>query len=227
VESQPWPFFFLREIRMSDLILGANEALVFPSGNGTDQPIVLDLRPVFTAEARLVELHHVTRTKGGELLRCFIEAYRDARQALGRAQAQLVIAKRKVKEAKAEVILDKAVDALKAKGLITTRSPSGSEDLRDSVVTRDPGYQAVVERMEKIEAAVSFLETKTEVMKMAYFAVNKLIDPVDRQTNMSGGSGTDEPGAFTDAERITEFVQKQTVAKPANYAGTGFGAPKL
>ncbi len=212
---------------MSDLILGADEALVFPSGNGKDQPVVIDLRTVFAAERRLVELNHVTRMKGGELLRCYIEAYRDARQALGRAQAQLVVAKRKVKEAKAEVILDKAVDTLKAKGFISTRSPSGSEDLRDSVVVRDTTYQSVVERMEAIEVVVNFLETKTEVMKMAYFAVNKLIDPVEKQTGMSGGTGSDEPGTFTESERIADFVNKQRVAKPANYAGTGFGAPKL
>lgn len=212
---------------MSDFILGANEALVFPSGNGVDQAVVVDLRTVFTAEARLVELHHVTRAKGGELLRCFIEAWRDARTAQARARAQLVIAKRKVKEVRAEVILDKAIDTLKAKNLVSSRSPSGSEDLRDAVVTRDTSYQKTVERMEKIEAAVEFMEIKAEVMKMAYFAVNKLIDPVDRTTSMSGGSGTDEPGAFTDMERVQDFVNKQSVAKPANYAGTGFGAPKL
>lgn len=212
---------------MSDFILGANEALVFPSGNGKDAPVVIDLRTVFAANARLHELNNVTRTKGGDLLRTFIEAYRDARLAAGRAQAQLIIAKRKVKEAKAEVILDRAVEALKAKGYITPRSPSGSEDLRDSVVTRDVTYQGVVERMEKIEAAVTFMGDWVEVMKMAYFAVNKLIDPVEKQTSLSGGTGTDEPGAFTESERVTEFVQKQTVSKPQNYAGTGFGAPKL
>jgi hypothetical protein len=212
---------------MSDLILGADQALVFPSGNGVDQPVVVDLRSVFTAEARLVELHHVTRVKAGELLRTFIEAWRDARTAQARARAQLVVSKRKVKEVRAEVILDKAVSVLKEKELVSTRSPSGSEDLRDSVVTRDRDYQVAVERMEKIEAAVEFMEVKAEVMKMAYFAVNKLVDPVDRSTSMSGGTGSDEPGTFTDSERITDFVNKQSVSKPANYAGTGFGAPKL
>jgi hypothetical protein len=213
---------------MNDLILGANEALVFPSGNGADEPVVLDLRKVFKAEARLIELHHVTRVKAGELLHCFIEAWHDARQGQARARKQLVVAKRKLKEIKAEVVLDRAIDILKAKGLISTRSPSGSEDLRESVVTRDPSYQRASERMEQIEAAVEFMEIKAEVFKMAYFAVNKLVDPMDRTaSNTSGGSGVDEPGAFTDMERVVEFVNKQTVSNPKSYAGTGFGAPKL
>jgi hypothetical protein len=212
---------------MNDLILGANEALVFPAGDGKSPAIVIDMRSVFAANARLHELNHVTRLKAGDLLRTYIEAYRDARLAAGRAQAQLVVAKRKVKEARAEVILDRAVEALKAKGYITSRSPSGSEDLRDSVVTRDADYQEVVARMEAIEVIHVFLTDWVEVMKMAYFAVNKLIDPVEKQTSMSGGTGTDEPGSFTDAERVTEFVNKQTSSNPKSYAGTGFGAPKL
>jgi hypothetical protein len=213
---------------MSDLILGANEALVFPSGNGLDAPIALDLRSVFKAEARLIELHHVTRMTAGELLHCFIEAWRDARTAQARARKQLVVSKRKLKEVKAEIVLDRALDVLKAKGLISTRSPSGSEDLRESVVVRDPAYQRASETMEQIEAAVEFLEIKAEVFKMAYFSVNKLIDPMDRTApNTSGGTGTDEPGTLTDIERVQEFINKQSRANPAGYANTGFGAPKF
>jgi hypothetical protein len=214
---------------MSDLVLGANEALVFPSGNGIDAPIVLDLRPVFKAEARLIELQAVTRAKAGELLHCFIDAWKEARTAQARASKQLVVSKRKLKEVRAEVVLDRALDVLKDKGLVSTRSPSGSEDLREAVVSRDRSYQAASERMEQIQAVVELMEIKAETMKMAYFAVNKLVDPVDRSSGSatSGGSGVDEPGAFTDEERVRDFVNKQTSANTKAYTGTGFGSPKL
>lgn len=215
---------------MSDLILGANEALVFPSGNGIDAPVALDLRTVFRAETRLIELQAVTRAKAGELLHTFIEAWKEARTAQARASNQCVVAKRRLKEIRAEVVLDRALDILKDKGLVSTRSPSGSEDLREAVVVRDRSYQAASERLEQIQAVVELMEIKAETFKMAYFAVNKLVDPVDRTSGSatSGGTGTDEPGAFTDEERVREFVNKQSAPlNPKAYTGTGFGSPKL
>lgn len=212
---------------MSDLILGADEALQVPSGSGVGQPIVFDLRKVLRAEARLIELQGVTRAKAGELLHTFIEAWHDARQAQASCRKQLVVSKRKVKEVKAEVVLDRALGILKDKGLISTRSPSGSEDLRDSVVTRDPSYQRACDVMEQLEAAVEYLEIKAETLKMAYFAVNKLVDPLDRTSaNTSGGAGSDEPGTFTDEEKVRDFVNKHTPVSKS-YTGSGFGSPKL
>jgi hypothetical protein len=214
---------------MTDLILGADMALMFPSGNGLDKDVVLDLRTVYKAEARLIELQAVTRVKAGELLHCFITAWKEAREHLARANKQLVVAKRRLKEVRAEVVLDRALDVLKEKGLVSSRSPSGSEDLREAVVVTSKAYQGASERVEAIGAVAELLEIKAETFKMAYFAVNKLLDPMDRTgAATSGGAGNDDVGTFTEAERVEDFVSKQSAPlNPKAYTGSGFGAPKL
>jgi hypothetical protein len=210
---------------MDSLVLGADKALMFPAGNGTDRPLVFDLTGIFKAEGRLVELQAVTKAKAGELTYTFIVAWRDASDYWKRARAQLIRAKRALKEVRARVILDRSSSILKEKGLASSRSPAGSEGLRESVVSLDPEYQAVSDRVEQVEAASDFLETKVELFKMAYFSVDKLVDPSDRaHRDVSGGAGSDEPGVLTREERLEEFVREKAVVNPSHYRG-GFGAP--
>jgi hypothetical protein len=210
---------------MSDLILSADKALVVPAADG-QAPLVFDMREIFRAESRLIELNAVTRVKAGELLHTFITAWRDTKRLVARTRRQLVAAKRNVKEARATVIVDKLQEILKEKGLATPKSPSGSEDLRSSIVEKDPDYKAANAIQEEIEAALEWLEIQAETFKMAYFSVNKLIDPREAGASTSGGTGTDEPGTLTDDDRVEEFVNKVTTVDKKNYS-KGFGAPKF
>lgn len=213
---------------MGDLILGVDKALVVPAGNGTDKPTVLDMSGIVKASARLIELQSVTRMKAGELLYTFISAWRDAKRYMAAVSRQLTRAKRRVKEVRAIVVLDKVPDELTRRGLASARSPAGSEDLRDSVVARDPEYQAASDIVEQLAAIVECLDIEAETFKMAYFSINKLIDPHERTNSSatSGGTGEDDVGAFTQDEKVEEFVNKHAAVNPKNY-DNGFGAPKF
>lgn len=207
-------------------ILDPKQALQFPAGDG-GQDVVLDLRDMYTAKARLVELQAITRLKAGELLHTFIRAWSDTAKMAKLAERHLTRAKRKLKEVRAVVILDRVPDKLKERGWSTARSPVGSEDIRDSVVAIDADYQKASDRLEQIQAAVAFLDIEAETFKMAYFSINKLIDPHERvQNDTSGGLGESEPGAMTDSEKVEEFVTKHSIVKTQNYRA-GFGPAKL
>jgi hypothetical protein len=212
---------------MSTLILGADKALVVPRGSGNGKPLVFNLTGVFKAESRLIELQAVTRLKAGELTHAFLTAWRDASTYCKEVKAEFVRGKRAVREARAVVVLDRVQDVLKDKGLSSARSPAGSEDLRDSVVALDKDYQAAAERLEEIEAAMDYLEIKAETFKMAYFSVDKLLDPSDKtKREFSGGAGTDDPGALTEDEKLDEFVAKVSTNNK-QYQTSGFGPAKL
>jgi hypothetical protein len=209
------------------LILSPDEVLRFPAGDGVSSDIVFDLRPVFTAKARLVELQAITRLKAGELVHAFIRAWSDTAKLAKQAERQLTRAKRKLKEVRAVVILDRVPAELVKRGWATSRSPVGSEDIRESIVDNDAEYQKASDRLEQIQAAVAILTIDAETFKMAYFSVNKLVDPYDRtQNDTSGGIGEGEVGAMTDSERVEEFVSQHGTVKQQNYRGA-FGAPKL
>lgn len=212
---------------MDSLILDPKYALRFPAGDGVSQDVIYDLRPLANAKARLVDLQAVTKLKAGELLHTFIRAWSDTAQLQKQAERHLMRAKRRVKEVRAIVVLDRGPEELKKRGLATTRSPGGSEDLRDSVVSMDPDYQLACERLEQIQAVVGLLEIETETFKMAYFSVSKLIDPYDKTTNDTSGGTDGEIGAMTDSEKVEEFVRQHATIKQANYTGGAFGAPKL
>ncbi len=211
---------------MSELLLNADEAFVVPSCTG--RPHCFDMRRVFRAESRLIELSGLTKAKAGELLHCFIQAFDDAKTHLATLRGEHMRSKQKVRSVRAVVVLDKASKVLQEKGLASTRSPAGSEDLRSAVVDSNQDYLDAAEHFAQIEAAVEFMEGKVEVLKMAYFSTNKLSDSFEGRRDTSGGTGDDDLGAMTQSERVQEFVSKHATVDRESYQQTkGFGAPKL
>lgn len=207
---------------MSDLILN-EDALVVPKVGGA--PVVFDMRKIHRAEARLCELASITRPKAGELLHTFIDAWGDARDYLATLRGEFGRAKQKLRSVRGAIVLDEAAETLKAKGLASSRSPAGSEDLRDAVVNTSKSYLEATDLLAQIEAAVETMDGKTEKLKMAYFAVNKLIDGPAPNRDLSGGAGDDDPGSMSRHEKVEQFV-KDTARSAGKYTG-GFGAPKL
>lgn len=208
---------------MSDLILGADMALVVPLANGRNA--VLDMREIYRAEGRLIELRGVTKLKAGELIHTFIEAWSRAAEYVGQLDAELARAKSALNRVRAVVVLDKAPEQLKQRGLSSSRSPGGSEDLRNAVVSCDKDYQAAEEVVIQTTAAIAFMKTKVEKFKMAYFSVDRDAGPVRRDT--SGGTGDEDLGTMTHQEKVERFVNEHATINPKSYEGSGFGAPKL
>lgn len=206
---------------MSELILN-EDALCVPRVNTT--PMVYDMRRIHKAESRLVELASVTKPKAGELLHAFIDAWGDARDYLATLRGEFGRAKQHLRSVRGKIVLDEAAVILQKKGLASTRSPAGSEDLRDAVVNTSKDYLEATDLLAQVEAAVELMDGKVEKLKMAYFAVNKLIDGPAPNRDLSGGAGDDEPGSMSPREKIENFVKEN--ARPGKYSG-GFGAPKL
>lgn len=207
---------------MSDLILSANMALVVPIVNG--QKTVFDMRNIYKAEARLIELCDITKAKAGELRYTFITAWSEASRYIGQLKKEVMRAKAKLRSVKAIVVLDRAPEELKRRGLSSSRSPAGSEDLRSAVVDHDKDYIAAEELVIEITASMAFMETKAETFKMAYFSVDRDEAPT-RDT--SGGTGMDEVGTMTQQEKIEKFVEDHGAIDHTKYDNTGFGPPKL
>lgn len=212
---------------MSELLLH-EDALVVPRAQGL--ALTLDMRKIHKAEARLVELQGVTKQKAGELFHCFIEAFGEAKSYLAQLRVEYGRAKQRTRQTRGIIVLDKAVDALKAKGLLSTRSPAGSEDMRDAIVETSQEYIEVFDRFSQVEAALEHMEGKVEKLKMAYYAISDLIKGTDlTKRETSGGAGDDDPGTLTRAEKLTNFVNEHSVveSEAATYEECGFGTPKF
>jgi len=214
---------------MDELVLSAKQALVVPRADGS-APYVFDMRPIFKAEARLVELQGITKFKANELVVAFINACDESKKFLSILNGELLRAKEQLKYVRGIVVLDRAVDVLKSKGLVSSssKSPAGSEDLRDAVVHTDKEYKEAVDRLAQVTAAAEYMDGKVEKMRMAYFcanAANKDLREVTRDT--SGGTGEEEVGAFTSQEKMERFVNEHAVVKQESYDDEGFGAPKF
>jgi hypothetical protein len=209
---------------MSDVLLLSRDALTVPSSKG--KPHVFDMRRIHKAEGRLIELANVTRLKAGELLYAVIDAFGEARNHLAVLRMEFGASKQKLRTIRGIIVLDRVQEVLKVKGLANTRSPAGSEDLRDGVVNTDPDYLEAADNLSQVEAAMEHMEGKVKKLEMAYFAINSLTKNQDAKKDTSGGVGDDNPGAFTQQEKVERFVNSVSTVKQEDYDGD-FGPPKL
>jgi hypothetical protein len=208
---------------MSDLLL-SEDAFIVPTCVVGVKPHCFDMRKIHTAEARLVELSGVTKAKAGELLACFITAYDDARKFRAILRGELIRSKQRVKSVAGRVTLDEAASILKEKGLLNTRSPAGSEDLRKAVVDTHADYIAAVDLQAQVEASLDHMDGKVEKMHMAYFSVQELQKGPEMSKHISGGVGEDSD--LTSRERAQVFAEEHSTVKKVSYS-SGFGAPKF
>jgi hypothetical protein len=211
---------------MTDLLL-SDDVLLLPNVYSS-KPTILELKEVHKAHARLVELNGITREKAGELQATMISAFSQARKYASALKADFGVTKQRLRRIRARIILDEASEVLKTKGLLTSRSPAGSEDLRDSVVNTNEEYNNVAEILAQTEAVMEDMQSRAEEFKMAYYAIGQLTAGHDLSSkrDVSGGTGDDEPGALTQDEKIAEFVKKTSVKKHEPYEDNGFGVPK-
>lgn len=209
---------------MSELLM-SGDALIVPSCTGAPQ--TFDMRKIHRAEVRLVELASVNKFKAGELQAAMIDAFGEARRYYASLKSEFGRCKQKMRTISGILILDKAADIIKEKGLSSTRSPAGSEHLRAAVFNTDKEYLVVADIMLQVEAAMDEMESTAEKLKMAYYAIRDLIQGSDpSRRDVSGGVGSDDPGGLSPSERATQFVNQHATVKQESYDSAGFGAPK-
>src|SRR6266545_4091737 len=116
---------------------------VVPSNAGAE--LQIPLQRILTAERRAEEIAMITPGKAPELLTVFNRAYLDASDAFSKLRYERDRAEDERSKIKAEILLDKVPDLLKAKGI------GSSADVRQAIIDLDPGYQAASERVSFIE----------------------------------------------------------------------------
>ena len=159
------------------------DSLKVLKGKPNSGVLTIPLNNIRNTEARIPEIAAMTPHKAGELLSvfntCFLELDGYAKQV----EMELVIAKQNQSVVKSTVLLDKAEEIIKSKGL------KGSADLRQAVFEMDPDYQKATERVNALEAAREYLVGKRKGIEMAYGSIRKLVGETvfsHRNTNLNG-----------------------------------------
>lgn len=145
--------------------------------------INIPLAEIRYVEGRIPEIATVTPHKAPELLATFNRSYLDLDKYIKQVELEVNVAKQYQSVVKASILLDRAEDVFKAKGL------KASADLRQALVDLDPDYQNATERLNALEAAREYLKGKQKGIEMAYGSVRKIIGESvynHRNTNLNG-----------------------------------------
>lgn len=149
--------------------------LTVPRGLKGLAPLMFDLTQVFIAEARISEVAALTPTKAPELLATFNTAYLECARNIAMLEAELTMAKRAADKVRSVVVLERAPAKLLQLGLVTSRNPAGSEDLRKAVLDGDVEYQDALSLTDQIECNLELFRGKQKGLEMAYTSVKKLV----------------------------------------------------
>lgn len=188
---------------MSGPLLQSETAIVCPIVDAAPQ--VIDLTEVNRIEARVEEVAFVTAAKAPELMARFNEAYLYVHKHICLLEYELVRAQRQANKIRSIILLDKAPVILEQKGLLSGRSKSGSEDLRNAILDQDEEYQEALDQTHKVECIIELLRGKLKGFEWAYTSVKKILG--ESAFNMllrNPGSGTgDAPVGGTNPDPMT------------------------
>lgn len=143
---------------------------VVPSCDGVSAPLILDIKAVVMAEARLREVATVNAHTAPDLLATYNEHWLTLHNAVTQLTYLHNLAKMAAADAKAEAVLACTDAALKDRGHNKT-----SEGLRDAMATLDPGVRKANERVLEIKAVLDYLGGKKTAFENAYHSVKKIL----------------------------------------------------
>lgn len=145
--------------------------LVVPRGLPGIDPLKLDVGSILAVESRIHEIAFVNPVKAPELISVFNKAFSELTEMVAKVQYELQVAKQNVEKARAICLLDRVPGILQEKGLTSTKSPMGSEDIRNAVLALDNDYNSALERVYQIQCMYTYLEGKKQAIDKAYMAV--------------------------------------------------------
>jgi hypothetical protein len=181
-------------------------------------PLTLNMADLRQAEGRLGEVAFTNAARAPELLATFNKAWLDASRYLNLLEYEQDIADRRVAEIRAIVIIDKLPALLAEKGLATSRSPLGSEDIRQAFLDRDPDYKRMQELIVILRSYVSLLATLKKAFENGYNSVKKLLgnDPTSgyRPNPNLPQSPPSSPGLPSDDFKVTSDISSDFFGKP-------------
>lgn len=154
----------------------------------------VQMRSVYTALGRVQEIATVNAQKAPELLATFNMAYLDVIEV----QKQLELLEHDAEQVanlrKSVVLLDLVPKYMQERGISTSRSPLGSEDLRKAMLDRDEEYLACLDRVAHIQAVQKLVDGQKEGLEMAFTSVKKILggetnwQGLNQNRNLSAGA---------------------------------------
>lgn len=194
----------------------SEKILVVPRGIPGLAPLQMDMEAVYKAEKRIPEVAFVTPQKAPELLATFIDAYILLNKYVVALDFERSQAERSAAKIRAAIMLDKIPGILAERGLATSRSPLGSEDVRQAILDTDPEYSSALDKIDALHAGVELIKGKLKSVEMAYTSVKKII-----------GEGAFN---FRNPNLSVPVEKKDSEESPAPTIGSGvrgaFGTPR-
>lgn len=160
-----------------------DQTLVLPAF-GKSPALSLEMGKIREAEHRLIEAKTVNPITYVDLEHTFNEAYRDLKRHLASIGYQMDMADKHLEEVKADILLDKYPEYLAQKEI---KKSNDSSDLRKAFMSRDPEYQAALDRIAQLKALEANMDGKIKVMENVCRYMRKQMDLVLR----SGLTGSD------------------------------------
>lgn len=183
-------------------------------------PTLFDLGPCFVAERRIMEISFADKPRAKDLFAEFTRAYIYASKLHAMCKMQVAKATTESRKRRSVLIIDFIPEQAKAKGLATSRSPTGAEDIREAFLYRDEEFLAIEDSRAALEAAQELLFGKMMAFREAADAVKQMLSPDDRPRL---NNATIEPNAHgRDAVPDPMGAADET---PLNTPVDGFDAP--
>jgi hypothetical protein len=146
-----------------------NHCLTIPSLNG-DGVTTLDISNIKEGERRLIEAKMVNPATYSELEYTFGEGYREARKHLSFLGYEIAKASKKQNDIKARLLIDEYNGFLKEKSL------KDNSSIRDAFLQVNPEFVSCQDRIDMLNALVSFLEGKVKVFENVTRYMRKEMD---------------------------------------------------
>jgi hypothetical protein len=176
--------------------------------------LTIDVDRIKYATSRLNEVAFFNATKAPELLYTFTWAISEVADKLPTIGMAYDKAKAKLERRRAVVILDEAAEILKAKGLVSSKSPNGTEEQRECIVLLDQEYQVLQDKVAELKAAYALFSSKLKDFENAYNSVKKLMDQNKSLNNENLYSGIEGEDRVQDEKNYTKTINGVRVGTP-------------
>jgi hypothetical protein len=140
----------------------------------------IDMTSIYIAENRIHETSFITPQKSPELTSLFNKTISELYENIVMVDYEVSQAATNVDKIEATILIDKASETLKKKGL------SNSADMREAVVKIDPEYQDAMNRLQALKAMSALLKGKLESFKRAYFDAKDIIKLAGIESSVVG-----------------------------------------
>jgi len=136
--------------------------------------LTVDLSPIRTAEARLVEAQHVNPMTYSNLEYVYGEGYRCAKRELSTIGYQIALAAKQQRKVRSEALLDEYKEFLADRGL------KDSAAIRDAFLETKSDYIEAQDRIDQLRAIETLLEGKIKVFENVCRYMRKQMDIIIR-----------------------------------------------